>query len=602
MHALAAILSTRRRRCLAFALLGAGLKLTVYSQTPDPGAAAPPVSHLPGADNQAATPANGAVTDPNDDGYNLGRFNRGFGSRNFPRSDFSDFNLPQPLLIYFPPTAPRLGAHVDLPSMFEARKPAPAELAPFVNEPFYAPLSTRLAGNILSARQRQRLDAYLAAKLQLQNELRSHLSDLAGADSAERQREYAVLARTEDPAIDALEQTAQQLRVDLIRGEFFQTNVDWNNARAWRLGNTSFRSALDAIAAQYQVMRSAAVYQNGFQPAQRRLLLEVSMELGDMPVQNMDSAEPADGTTPTDTNPPLFFSPETSRVHLPLDLPPDLAEKIAKYEQDKSALKKELRDNVYREDTAYFAFARTRAAAALSQQQQIRIAALENLAEEIRRGLANLPNPPHPPEPPDLPPALADRITAFLHDKLTVQKDLALLLADARRTLEIQRIGYTKTPQGKYLLNLSIRPSEHSAEKLKMLQDNFAAFNRTAGARSAALEKDLAIIRRDVASLLSSSHAPAGDKAIDRFLSECADTIEARQDWDLYRDYRIAVLEPGLSPPQRRLLYDAALVDLGLPLPGLEHGPVESDIARRATANAPPLGYFPTLPDASRNR
>jgi hypothetical protein len=594
MNAIAANSSSRHWRCLALATFGLGWTLTGYSQ----GIGAPPLSHIPGTANAGAFPSN----DPNDNGNNLGRFNRGFGSGNAPFGDFSDFAPLQPLIVYFPPAAPRLGAHVDLPSMFEARKPAPPELAPFINEPFYAPLSTRLAQNMLNAKQRQRLDAYLAAKLRLQNELRSHLAELTGADLAERQREYAALARTEDPEIDALEQTAQQLRVDLIHGEFFQANVDWNNNRLWRLGNTSFRSAIDAIAAQYQVMRSAAFYQNGFQPAQRRLLLEVSMELGDMPVQNMDSAEPADGAAPTDTNPPLFFSPETSRVHLPNDLPQDLADKIAKYEQDKSALKKELRDNVYHEDSVYFGFARTHSAAVLSQQQQGPIAALEAQAEEIRRGLANLPNPPHPPDPPDMPPALVARITKFLSDKLAVQKDLALLLADARRNLEIQRVGYTKTPEGKYLLNLSIRPSEHSAENLKKLQDSFAAFNRTAGARSAALEKDLTIIRTDVATLLDTGKGPAGGKAIDRFLSECADTLEAREDWDLYRDYRIAVLEPGLSPQQRRLLFDGALVDLGLPLPGLEHGPVESDLTRRAAANAPPLGYFPTLPDAGRNR
>ncbi len=469
------------------------------------------------------------------------------------------------------------------------------ELAPFVNEPFYAPLSTRLSENTLSAKQRQRLDAYLTAKLRLQNELRSRLAELTGADLAVRQREYAALARTEDPQIDELEQAAQQLRVDLIHGEFLQNNVDWNNNRQWHLGNSSFRSSIDAMAAQFQVMRSAAYYQNGFNPAQRRLLLEVSMELGEMPVRSMDSSEPADGTTPTDTNPPLFFSPETSRIHLPLDLPQDLADKIAKYEQDKSELKKELRDSVYREDTAYFAFARTHASTALSQQQQPRIAALENLAEEIRRSLANLPNQPHPPEPPKLPPDLAARIDTFLQDKLAMQKELLVLLENARRTIAIQRIGYGKTAEGKYALTLAIRPWDRTPEKIKKLQDDFIAFNRGAALRSVALTKQLTDIRQDVGHLIGAGAGPGGEKAIDRFLAECTDTIEARADWDLYRDYRTAVLEPGLSPEQRRLLYDAALVDLRLPLPSLERGPIEAEADRRPVYSAipDPMMAFP---------
>lgn len=585
MKAIAATLTARRWRCVAFIVLGGSLLLAARGQ---PSL----LNHLPGG--PTSTAASDDPSDPLGTGSDFGRFNRGFGSGNYPRGDYPDFYLPRPLLVYFPPIVPRLDSHVDLPSMFEARKPAPAELAAYVNEPFYAPLSTRLAENALTVRQRQRVEAYLASKLRLQNELRSRLAEFAGADSAVRQRAYADLARTEDPQIDELEQMAQQLRVDLIRGEFFQRSVDWNDNRHWRLGTSHFNSAIDAMAAQFQVMRGAAFYQSGFLPAQRRLLLEVSMELGEMPVKNLDSAEPADGTTPTDTNPPLFFSPETSRIHLPVDLPPDLADKIAKYEQDKSELKRELHDSVYREDTAYFGFAKTHVAATLSQQQETRIAALEMLAEEIRRGLADLPHQPHPPDAPDVSPALAERIALFLQHKLAVQKDLVVLLTNARRDLEIQRIGYTKTADGKYTLNLGIRPADRNSEKMKKLQDNFAAFNRSAAIRSAALAKELIVIRQDVASQINAGTGPGGEKAIDRFLAEYADTIEARDDWELYHDYRVAVLEPGLSPQQRRLLYDAALVDLGMPLPGLEHGPVESDIDRRPLYSGGP-NPFPGL-------
>jgi hypothetical protein len=40
--------------------------------------------------------------------------------------------------------------------------------------------------------------------------------------------------------------------------------------------------------------------------------------------------------------------------------------------------------------------------------------------------------------------------------------------------------------------------------------------------------------------------------------------------WDKYRDYQAAVLMPGLSAGQRRLLFDAAVEQLDLPLPSGE--------------------------------
>jgi hypothetical protein len=47
----------------------------------------------------------------------------------------------------------------------------------------------------------------------------------------------------------------------------------------------------------------------------------------------------------------------------------------------------------------------------------------------------------------------------------------------------------------------------------------------------------------------------------------------------IYKDYRVAMLEPGLSPEQRRLLFGAALAGLAQPLPPgdrMPDGPVFS--------------------------
>lgn len=346
-------------RCLprsALAVLAASLVLTSQSQAAD--------EVLPGSALPISSPQATPLGLPSFPGTGLGRFNR----RNAP-SNFPDFATPEsapvrPLLVYFPPQVPRLDAHIALPNLTESGWPAPAELAAYVNEPFYAPLGSRIAEKTLSKKQRQRVETYLAAKLRLQNELRARLAALRNADSATRQREFTALAQQENPQIDKLEREAEQLRVDLIRGEFFQSSVDWNESREWRLGTTRFRTAVEAIGAQFLVMRSAAFYQKGFLPFQRQLLTEVAMELGEIPVTAAEASEPVPDVAPppTDTNPLLYFSPLTSRVRLPADLPLELADKISAYEREKSNLKKDLRDLVYNEDKTYYAFMRTHAA------------------------------------------------------------------------------------------------------------------------------------------------------------------------------------------------------------------------------------------------
>jgi hypothetical protein len=48
----------------------------------------------------------------------------------------------------------------------------------------------------------------------------------------------------------------------------------------------------------------------------------------------------------------------------------------------------------------------------------------------------------------------------------------------------------------------------------------------------------------------------------------------ARETASVYRDYRVALFQPGLSPEQRRLLFDGVMEQLELPLPRGELQPV----------------------------
>jgi len=56
-------------------------------------------------------------------------------------------------------------------------------------------------------------------------------------------------------------------------------------------------------------------------------------------------------------------------------------------------------------------------------------------------------------------------------------------------------------------------------------------------------------------------------------LTEFADATQKQEAWQQYGEYQVAVFQSGLSPEQRRLLFDVAIEKLALPLPGGEYLP-----------------------------
>jgi hypothetical protein len=110
--------------------------------------------------------------------------------------------------------------------------PSP-ELAAYVNEPFYPPLSTRLQQNNLPDKLRQKLAAFHSTKLSLQTELRAELDRLHDTDAPARRATLEVLARRQASRITELETIAEELRAELITGD-----SDWSAYREWRLGSS----------------------------------------------------------------------------------------------------------------------------------------------------------------------------------------------------------------------------------------------------------------------------------------------------------------------------------------------------------------------------
>ncbi len=483
-------------------------------------------------------------------------------------TDFDDDRLP----VFFPPTPPPLGAPKPPQQPAELRSAAPSELAAYVNEPFYAPLSTRLARRNLTDRLRQRLDAYRATKTALQTELRAKLDALKDADPATRRRELEAFAPLQTPRVVELEKAADQLRSDFLQGGLIRllgNSGDWNQNRQWRLGQGSLAgSRAQTLSAEFQVVRAAVFYQEGLTPAQRRLLREVAMEV------QVEAFTPKSAPASPKDSALVYFSPETARGRLPDELSAEIAAKVEAYEKEKTELKTELRDTIYQLDKATSA-QRVRALGQLAESQTPRMAALEILADDIRQGLALQPKQPGPPSLPALPPELATRISAYQREKIALWKLLQNKIKELGKGMAPINTGFSKTEE---IVSSDLQPGEVSPalpgdDRHKLMRDALAAFNQATADRFTALGKEKTAIRDELGRFVSANPTSVAGKSADNVLKEFADAVQQQEAWRQYGDYEVAVFLPGLSPEQRRLLFDAAIEELALPLPGGERVP-----------------------------
>lgn len=458
--------------------------------------------------------------------------------------------------IYYPPTPPALGETVfaKRTRVTLAKLAPPSALGEDVYEPFYAPLSTLLFTEDLSKKRRERLDGYHASRTSLLAELRAQLNALQNADAATRESSLATLAREQAPRLATLENAAEELRRNFTEGGFFDNRVNWNDTRDWRLGDdTRWESALDEI----KVMRGAAAFQEGFSPAQRRLLRELAMELAD------SMKDPTDEIELSTPGPFIYFSPETARIRLPAEIPGELTAKIETYKAEKASLKKELRDILYEKDRAFFESTRVNAFKSLAETQAARFAAVEQLAEEIRRGLAPFPNPASPPALP-LPAPLASRLTAYTQKKSALQTALIAKQDEVRSALPNDRVEFTRV-SGVIGLNIvaNRRSTPAQNEKRRAITETLTSFNAEQAKLYSALAQEKEAIH---AELNRTVKELAGKKNIDQLQREFTYALKKQELWEQFHDYEIATLEPGLSPAQRVILFGAGLEKLDLPL------------------------------------
>lgn len=504
---------------------------------------------------QSSPPTNGPFSREADD-----IFSRGNGSpvnerRPSPRADEA---------VFFPPAAPVYGVPVTLrspsPLTLNGRPiEPPDDLGKYVGEFFYPPLSSRLLAHRLDKKVGQQLATYEARRAALLNDLQNTLVVLESADPANRERELHTFAAAQTPLIVALEKEAEEIRRKLIEGGTLDQSVDWSRDREWRLGDpTTTRFSPDS--GELQVIRATAYYQAELLPEQRGLLCEI-----------VETRRRARGFARPGKAAAVFFSPEMARLVLPDDLPPALNAQVASYVRLKDELKAELRDAVVANDASP-PKKRTAVFHKLAETQWPRIAELAHLAEEIRHGLAALPAPAPPPLPPRLPSDLAARLEAVKNEQA------ALNTARLERAQEVNRKSLFILPDSSEKITREGFGTAIARRRAE-LEEVENAFHRENSERYQALETARKTLAADLQDFAQAHLDPVtGDpmdvkvllarmNASDRYFDQVA------REEVLYKFYRIAMLEPGLSSEQRRLLFSAARVELAQPLPPAETFP-----------------------------
>lgn len=469
----------------------------------------------------------------------------------------------RPRRYFFPPNPPALGE----PFLKNRTRSAslrlstiPLTLSEYVNEPYYAPLSPFLYEESISKRRLKLIADHQAAKTALVNELREKLKAVRSLDPAERERQLAEFAREQTPRVAAVERTGYEIRDELTNWSFFSSHSDWNEARDWRLGDdTRWESTLDDA----KVMRGAAYFQDGLSPAQRRLLREYAMELDDSgrgPVAELGLHV---------QGPYFYFTPELSRIRLPASLPADLQQRVDAYRSLKYNLKKELRDTLYREDRRWLASRRETAMEDLAARQAPQFLQLEQLAEEIRRGLAPLPNPARPVSVTNgLPDALADRIARHMDARNDYNRALVNKVAELKRQFPTSRAEIVKMDGGfgvQFIPRRQLRGDEEA--RANAVPGQLEPFNAEHIRIYQELVREKDAIRAELVKAAGGLASAMTPRVVDVLLREYSTTIALQELWRQFDDYDAAVLQPGLSAEQRRLLFDAALVKLDQQIP-----------------------------------
>jgi hypothetical protein len=163
------------------------------------------------------------------------------------------------------------------------------------------------------------------------------------------------------------------------------------------------------------------------------------------------------------------------------------------------------------------------------------------------------------PLPPTLHAKVADLASRFAGVRKEASEKLQSILT---RTPEI-RGSYRFDSDGLKYTVIPMRGVPPDMAKVQAARDEFAAVAEDYGRRLADLINEKDALVAEAGRVLGTTRP----EAIGNAFTAALRVASARETESTYRDYRIAVFQPGLSPEQRRLLFDWVVEQLALPLP-----------------------------------
>lgn len=437
--------------------------------------------------------------------------------------------------IFFPATPPPLGAEV---AVIAASRPSgtPRLLRAFVTDAFYPQLASRLVRmpgeqsrkDVFEVEEHVRLDAFLGLRAALVAELYERAPRFLELEPEPRLVAFETFAQSQARRLEEMERTAEWLRERMARTD------SWSEHRSWRLNRGSLRTPRDkTYVLEFQVVRAAAYYQVGLSPAQRRLVRECAMEMNET-IALRGRAPPSDVL--------FYFSPDTTRILRPEGAPPELDAAIAEYIAEKTRLKAELRELIYETDGALFEATRIKRFEELAAAQAGALSDLEVQAESIRRQLVRLSDYRRFRRPPPLDARVEERLREFAERAQAIDQDRAEFV---RERMQRMRPEAAPSPQPQAMQETAARAR--------------AVFEMEQGSRLIAHERDAEVLLDELVQSLPPDEAGRLNGSPDVALR---DYLERRAEQDAYAEYDLAVLEPGLSPAQRRLLLASAMARL----------------------------------------
>lgn len=453
---------------------------------------------------------------------------------------------------FFPPYPPALGTEVAIVSG-NITTVTPEILRGFVSEPFYVPLSVRWVQvpgeaerkRLLSTEERVRLELFVSLRAALLREFFTRSTPILELPAADRLAAFQRLAIEQASRLNELEETAEWLRARLGRVD------SWDKHRQWRLKRGELKQPRDkTYTLEFEVVRAAAYYWNGFLPAQRRLLREVAMEMSEVIATRNDPASRVDEFL-------MLFSPETTRIPRPGSASRELTVLITRYEEEKRRLKEELRDTIYEFDGSLTAYTRHRRIEELATSQKAPIAALDGLAEDIRRQLVHVPDYRRFRGPQVLNAELVARLKAFVDETVSLYADRSAFVEE-----RIRKRGAAAPPAGEGAKPEEPRESRARARALWEVENGERVM-----AREHMAEELLVLLTEALPIEEAERLNGPPDLAI-------TDYLYRRDEAEAYAEYDLATIEPGLSPAQRRLLLASAMARLRLVMPPPVRQPV----------------------------